>query len=489
MSFTKVAPAGIGTEPGTSIRLGDSLLHSTGLDIGTGTGIGVTIRQHGDATFTGIITATKFVGDMEPGGGTGTFDSLTVTGNLGVGGTVTYEDVSNVDSVGIITARGGIRIGAGHTLGPISGIVTYFGDGSQLTGIEGGVTSDAQENTIGGTNAGDSFNGTNATKNTLFGFDAGTAITDGDKNAFFGHKAGEKTTTGFWNVFVGEQAGRDNLGAYGNIAIGRMALLQNTGSNYSVAVGNGALVNCSGEGNIGIGFDAGQNIGGTQRNTVVGAQAGDSGNTLGGNCTLLGARAEVSVSHVANEITLGDANITHLRVPGIGVSFNNTGGTQLGIITATELDISGDIDVDGHTNLDNVSVAGVTTFSNTVHVGTGVTIETNGQATFSGITTSRGFFLPISTGSNTDNIFKAGVLKIFDNGSHLHIQAPYNKTLYDHSGTRIILTNDFRIQNTASSRTYFRGINLGAASLYWACLLYTSPSPRDRTRSRMPSSA
>ena len=25
--------------------------------------------------------------------------------------------------------------------------------------------------------------------------------------------------------------------------------------------------------------------------------------------------------------------------------------------------------------------------------------------------------------------------------------------------------------------------------MFWACLLYTSPSPRDRTRSRMPSSA
>ena len=64
MSFTKVAPAGIGTEPGSAIRIGDSLLHSTGIDIGTGSGIGVTIRQHGDATFTGIITAQKFVGDL-----------------------------------------------------------------------------------------------------------------------------------------------------------------------------------------------------------------------------------------------------------------------------------------------------------------------------------------------------------------------------------------------------------------------------------------
>ena len=63
MSFTKVAPAGIGTEPGNSILIGDSLLHSTGIDIGSNTGIGVTIRKHGDATFTGIVTAKKFVGD------------------------------------------------------------------------------------------------------------------------------------------------------------------------------------------------------------------------------------------------------------------------------------------------------------------------------------------------------------------------------------------------------------------------------------------
>jgi len=30
---------------------------------------------------------------------------------------------------------------------------------------------------------------------------------------------------------------------------------------------------------------------------------------------------------------------------------------------------------------------------------------------------------------------------------------------------------------------------IAAAYLAWCCLLYTSPSPRDRTRSRMPSSA
>ena len=249
MSFTKVAPAGIGTSPGTSILIGDSLLHSTGIDIGSNTGIGVTIRKHGDATFTGIITASAFFGDGSglegvsssgigtalsdddtsslnkiyyanqelsigstvtvnhpdtgiaaythyqdlvvkdnadfivadgdtfipdvlgintsslpnpvssatggriragtltnagangapnfPNGVTGTAATFTtgtfsgaitaasgtITGNLGVGGVLTYEDVTNIDSVGVITARDGLRV---------TGVTTITGTGEYL---------------------------------------------------------------------------------------------------------------------------------------------------------------------------------------------------------------------------------------------------------------------------------------------------------------------------------------------------------------------
>ena len=35
-------------------------------------------------------------------------DTVTITGSISVGGTVTYQDVTNVDSIGIITARSGI---------------------------------------------------------------------------------------------------------------------------------------------------------------------------------------------------------------------------------------------------------------------------------------------------------------------------------------------------------------------------------------------
>ena len=36
--------------------------------------------------------------------------ALTVTGNVNVGGVLTYEDVTNVDSVGIVTARTGVKV-------------------------------------------------------------------------------------------------------------------------------------------------------------------------------------------------------------------------------------------------------------------------------------------------------------------------------------------------------------------------------------------
>ena len=99
MPFTKVAPAGIGTEPGSAIRIGDSLLHSTGIDIGTGSGIGVTIRQHGDATFTGIVTASAFKGDGS--GLTGVVQSDTPLGNS-TASTIFYE-IDNATTISTTT--------------------------------------------------------------------------------------------------------------------------------------------------------------------------------------------------------------------------------------------------------------------------------------------------------------------------------------------------------------------------------------------------
>ena len=75
-----------------------------------------------------------------------TLDGLSVInngsfgGNLTVGGVLTYEDVTNVDSVGLITARNGIVVGSGITLskdGDIfaTGITTVSGNVKVGTGI------------------------------------------------------------------------------------------------------------------------------------------------------------------------------------------------------------------------------------------------------------------------------------------------------------------------------------------------------------------
>ena len=66
--------------------------------------------------------------------------------NISIGGTLTYNDVTNVDSIGVITARSGILIGAGQSIGLVSGIITYYGDGSKLSGIDATALKDSAGN-------------------------------------------------------------------------------------------------------------------------------------------------------------------------------------------------------------------------------------------------------------------------------------------------------------------------------------------------------
>ena len=86
----------------------------------------------------------------------------------------------------------------------------------------------------------------------------------------------------------------------------------------------------------------------------------------------------------------------------------------------SSVSVSNDLDVDGHTDLDNVSVSGVSTFSNNAHVGTGITFETNGQATYTGIVTAQKF---VGDGSSLTGISGSGGVTVQDEGSALSTQA------------------------------------------------------------------
>ena len=127
----------------------DNIKGRTGGAIGAPSGVNAT----------GVVTATTFKGNIE--GTTGTF-----TGNVSIGGTLTYEDVSNVDAVGVITARDGIRVGAGESISAVSGTIYYYGDGSNLDGVVSGI-----ELKEGGTSRGTSL--------TVLNFASGATVTTG----------------------------------------------------------------------------------------------------------------------------------------------------------------------------------------------------------------------------------------------------------------------------------------------------------------------
>ena len=133
-----------------------------------------------------------------------TLDGLSVInngsfgGNLTVGGVLTYEDVTNVDSVGLITARNGIVVGSGITLskdGDIfaTGITTVSGNVKVGTGITlspdgdgfftGVVTATSFVGDGSGlTNAGPSLTG--STNNTIVTVTGANAI-QGESNLQF----------------------------------------------------------------------------------------------------------------------------------------------------------------------------------------------------------------------------------------------------------------------------------------------------------------
>ena len=91
--------------------------------------------------FAGVTTiATLNASDnvLSVGGTVNFVSDVSIGGTVSIAGTLTYEDVTNVDAVGLITARDGIKVGSGITLSKdgdifFTGIMT--GNGSGLTGV------------------------------------------------------------------------------------------------------------------------------------------------------------------------------------------------------------------------------------------------------------------------------------------------------------------------------------------------------------------
>ena len=159
-----------------------------------------------DATVSGVTTA----------GGVILKDGNIVAAGATLSGVLTYEDVTNVDSVGVVTARVGLKVLAGgiNAVGVITG-TSFKGDGSALTGIAATDTIAAASLTVSGISTlsntqlgiGKSLNFGNTQKAFIQGHSVGVgSTTTAGRDAGIGTAIGTiifDSTTGFAQVYNG----------------------------------------------------------------------------------------------------------------------------------------------------------------------------------------------------------------------------------------------------------------------------------------------
>ena len=150
--------------------------------------------------FAGVTTiATLNASDnvLSVGGTVNFVSDVSIGGTVSIAGTLTYEDVTNVDAVGLITARDGIKVGSGITLSKdgdifFTGIIT--GNGSGLTGVSGvSVANQADNRLITATGTTDALNGeSELTYSTYLGLSRSSTDTN------FGDNSAPGTVHGFF---------------------------------------------------------------------------------------------------------------------------------------------------------------------------------------------------------------------------------------------------------------------------------------------------
>ena len=111
---------------------------------------------------------------------------------------------------------------------------------------------------------------------------------------------------------------------------------------------------------------------------------------------------------------------------------------SIGVVTARNgIDCNGDIDVDGHTNLDNVSVAGVTTFTDDVY--------------FDGATANRDIIFDRS--ANTLQVKPNAKLKLGQGSYSTDLYTDGTNTIIDHNQVSglFVKSNIFQVYGTGTS--------------------------------------
>ncbi len=160
-------------------------------------------------------------------------------------------------------------------------------------------------NTVIGIEALDALNNSGADNNIAIGYQALTAVNNGNDNIAIGYQALSTTTNSSDNIAIGSEALLVNSSGDRNIAMGSEALVKNTLGDDNIALGDSAMEkNTSGNDNIAIGSTAlGDNINGDS-NIAIGIQALEK-NTDGDDNIAIGDRALTGAENSQYSVAIG----------------------------------------------------------------------------------------------------------------------------------------------------------------------------------------
>ena len=314
---------------------------------------------------TGIVTAIGL--DVNGNGD--------ISGNLSVGGVLTYEDVTSIASVGIITARNGIDCNGDIDVDGHTNL-----DNVSIAGITTFASSIYVADSI--IHEGDTDTKIDFTTNVIKLTAANRLRIDFQSNGynrFYGSQHSEATSSypkGTSATYVHrfrDTEGDDTEVQFFNTNVKNTILSWNDYGN-STSAGNLVFKGVVG----GSGVEHARFTGSGNFNLLRDLDV--DGHTNLDNVSIAGVSTVTTFLQVLGQAGTSDkgfevrANSTQNTDTNKAIRIRNNSNTDTfnisykGKVTATELDISGNIDVDGHTNLDNVNIAGVTSCANSIHL-------------------------------------------------------------------------------------------------------------------------
>jgi cytoskeletal protein CcmA (bactofilin family) len=326
--------------------------------------------------------------------------NIVASGNVTVGGTLVYEDVTNVDSVGIATARSGLRITGGGL--DVVGVATFNNgvdtldvighaevDQLRVSGVSTfvGIVTSQSDVFVGGTLYAPSLSIT-----------GGATLTD-DLSVRNINASGIITASGNidanGDLDVDGHTELDNLNVSGVSTFVGIVTSQSdvfVGNDLSVA-GDARVVGVLTVGSSSVTID------GTTNTITVGTGATIHTTTVSINqLEVAGLSTFTGIGTFKSDLFVGGTLYTPALIvngSSVGDDITTRNISASGIATVTgDADINGDLDVDGHTELDNVNIAGVLTatsaeFSGNVTVLGDLTYENVVNVDAIGIVTAR----------------------------------------------------------------------------------------------------